>query len=586
LLDYAKEYALSLEEISFELIAHDTCYKGIVDEDWQYLQDDELLERVTESEIRSEIFLIQQNYTVRFYPFKPHPYLHLKATIVTNKYKTKIILSIDPSSTIPLKKGVQEWIKEVIRDKQLRNGFLIDLFDRNLDREIHKLLYKLQKEGELKKPYRLVIGEFFSPMFPTNDKVILHYKENKTSNSLIEGVHPGDLIFEYLFPKYGRDGRSCDGEFIKVPEPKIKYADYIVINDDTIYSEEDSESIRFYAGVSGFVKKRKGIFSISQELHLDGADFKKTGSIETGIDKDVSLKINKKSSNEDAIGIGVNIDVQKLDVGGIVGSNTKIQACEINIGAQTHRKSQINVTEMATIHLHRGNLKAKKAHIDILESGKVEADEVHIHKMVGGEVRAKNVYIDILYSNARIIALESITIGQIEGNGNNLIIDPNKIESYHQHISDLKRKIKDKNSRLQLQTKEFVLKKSSVKEKSARITLINERIQKAKEHRLQPLRADMIRIQQYKADVEQFRALQKNLQESEHYINTLKITLENLYTAHLHAKIIHDGIYNGQNRITFIDPKTLKEYGNSPEGIVKKIALRIDNDVIKFEFST
>lgn len=140
---------------------------------------------------------------------------------------------------------------------------------------------------------------------------------------------------------------------------------------------------------------------------------------------------------------------------------------ELKIDAQTHKKSEIHVSETANVHLHRGNLKAKDAHINILESGKVEADTIHIQKMMGGEIIGRVIHIDTLYSNARIIALESITIQKIEGDGNNLIIDAHAIASYHKQIVDLEAEAKAKTTELVLETKELKTRKAVFAEKTA-----------------------------------------------------------------------------------------------------------------------
>jgi hypothetical protein len=578
----AIEQRIPVEKLDFDLLSYETSFKGSVDDEWQLLTQDDLLSQTTELEVRSPHFLLSQEYQIHIRLQEPHPYLDLRFTIATDKTKSKVIAIIDPASTIPLKKGVQEWIKEAIIRKQLRNGLLIGLYDQNLEKEITRLLIKIQKEGPLNLLYRLPIGDFFPPIPPIHDKVIFHYKEMNKGNSLIEGVHPGDLILEYILPKYGRDGRACTGDHIAVPDPITKYATYIVIDPETIKSEQDEESIRFYAHVSGFVERKNGIFFISQELQIESASFKRTGSIETGLDKDVSLKINKNVSSEDSIGMGINIDVQKLDVSGTVGGNAKIQACELNIGAQTHKNSQINVSEIANIHLHRGNLKAKEANINILEAGKVEADIIRIKKMVGGEIIAREIHIETLYSNARVIALESITIENIEGEGNNLIIDPHAIESYHQKMSDLEILIRDKNSRIQTQSKEFITRKLAFKEKFSRIDQIQERIRTKQKSGELPAKADMVRMQQYKIEAE---ALQKNLEqvkELEDSVQSAQEELDKLYEADLHAVIIHNGIYNGHNRVIFMDPKTRKETAISPEGKVTSISLYLEENEKKF----
>lgn len=582
LLHVANIRGISADGIDFDLLSYETYFKGTVEDEWEPFEGNNLLDRTTEVEIRSEIFLLRQEYEVRFREFTPHPYLDLRMKIATDKYKSKVVALIDPRSTIPLKKGVQEWIKEALVRKQLRHGLMIGLYEQNLDREINRLLLKIQKEGALKTPYRLPIGEFFPPILPTNDAIILHYKQNKEKKSLIEGVQPGELIFEYIFPKYGRDGRGCDGNFISVPEPSTKYAAYNAIDEETISSEEDLNSIRFYAKVSGFIERKKGVFTVSQELQIESASFKKTGSIETGIDKDISLKIKQNVSSEDSVGTGVNIDVQKLDVTGTVGKNAKIQACEVNIGAQTHRDSQISVTEIAQIHLHRGNLKAREAYIDVLETGKVEADIVHVKKMVGGEIIAREVHIDLLHSNARIIALESITVQNIQGEGNNLIIDPHAIESYHEKISALEIQLKDKTSRIQMQSKEFITRQLSFKEKNSRIKEIQQRVINAQKSGTTPMKADLIRIQQYKTEAEALKTFLETLKQSEAKLHALQDELNKLYEADIHALIIHNGLYNGHNRILVIDPKSHREYSITPQGKATRITLRQEGDEKKF----
>ncbi len=570
----ARDQRVSVDNLDFDLLSYETSYQGTTDQEWIVLKGNDLLAQTTENEIRSPNFLLQQEYQIQIRPLKPHRYLNLKFSIATDKTKSKVIAIIDPTSKIPLKKGVQEWIKETLTNKMLRHGLLIGLYDQDLDREINRLIAKIQKEGPLAFLYRLPIGEFFLPTLPVNDKIILHYKEMNKTNSMVEGVHPGDMILEYILPKAGRDGRSCNGDHISVPEPVVKFASYIVVDPETIRSEEDEESTRFYASVSGYVERRQGIFYISQELQIENASLKKTGSIETGLDRDVSLKINRKVDNEDAVGMGVNIDVQKLDVSGTVGGNSTIQAIEVNIGAQTHRKSQINVSEIATIHLHRGDLKAKEAKISILEAGKVEADIVHVKKMVGGEIIAREVHVDTLYSNARITALESITIKKIEGNGNNLVIDPHAIESYHQKIVDLEDEIKEKNAQLQLESKELTERKAAFSEKNPRTKEIQARVLAKQKRGEIPMKADMVRLQQYKIERESLQQAADDLTESVSALQTLQESLDKLYESDLHAVVTHKGIYNGQTRILFIDPKNRREYGISPEGRVTHIRLQ------------
>lgn len=573
----AKESGLPIEKIGFDLLSYQTYYRGTVDEDWRTLEASRLEDVTTEVEIRASPFEVRQEYDLILHDIQPHPHFDLRLSLASDKHKVKAIAIIDPTSVIPLKKGIQAYIKQEILFKKLRAGLLIGITDSELDTQINQLLLKIQKEGPLREPYRMGVTQFFPPIQPINDTVLLHYKKVAQENNLIEGVLPDDLIFEYVFAVNGRDGRSCTGEHLHVGEPLIRYANAIAI-DETIRAEEDALSIRFYATQSGYVQRINGLFSIAQELHLKHASFRDTGSIETGSDKEVHLKIDHKDQSKDAVGSGVNIDVQTLDVKGTIGSNTKIQACDVTIGAQTHKKSLIEVQENATIHLHRGELKAKNATIEILEAGKVEAQTVQVGKMMGGEIIANHVIIDTLYSNAKITALNSITITAIIGDGNNLIINPRAIPSYQEQINTLELNLKKANLYIQNKGKELLGKELTLKEQMNRIKQTQEKIKSALAQNRPPLKADLVRVQQFKFALSELKNEQAAIKAHEDEIHVIENELNKLYDADLHATITHKGSYNGHTQILFVDPKTSQKYTISPQGTVTKVSLRREGE--------
>jgi len=582
----AQEWHLPLDEIDFDILEYRTYYRGTIDEDWQTLRASRLEEITTENEIRSATFFLRQEYQILIRPLQIHPLFDLRFNIATDKQKTKAIAIIDPSSKIPLKKGIQERIKAAVYRKKLRAGFMIGITDGNLDQEINRMLLKIQKEGALELLYRMPIAEFFPPTLPVDDTVLLHYKKIQRQNNLVDGVEPDDLILEYVFATRGRDGRSCTGEHIHVGEPLIRYANAITIDPESIRAQEDERSIRYYATQSGYVERKNGIFGIGHELRLEGASFKKTGSIEAGSEKDIHIKIQHQDQSKDAIGTGVNIDVQKLDVNGTIGNNTKIQAREVSIGAQTHKNSQIDVEENATIHLHRGHLKAKEATIEILEAGRVEAETVRVQKMSGGEIIAQRVFIDTLYSNAKITALESIEIKTILGDGNNLIINPYAIPAYQEQITALDNDLKIKTSELQQLSKDFISREFAWKEKVSRIQFLQERINTAVQEKRTPLKADTIHVQQHQKEGEELNKQRSLLHENEAMLHSMEQKLEKLYDADLHARISYYGEYDGHTLIQFIDPRTHHPYSVTPHGKVTHITLRKEGDTKKFLFES
>ena len=580
------QWHIPLDGIDFDLLSYQTQYKGIVDEDWKALYGDNLEEVTTEVEIRSKIFPVRQEYQIRVYLAAVHPHFDLRFSIALNKYRTKIVAVIDPASKIPLKKGIQEYFKETIYRKKLRSGYMVGITDKTLDQEIKALLLKIQKEGPLREPYRLPIATFYSPTPPVNDSLILHYKKIERENNLVDGVKVDDLIFEYIFAVNGIDGRSCTGEHIHIGEPLIRYRHALGVDHQTIRAEEDHHSIRFFAISSGFVERKGGVFLVSHDLHLKTASFKSTGSMEAGQEKEINIKIGAGEDGDDAVGSGVNIDVQTLDVKGTIGSNTKIQACEVTIGAQTHKKSRIEAQENATIHLHRGNLKAKNATINILEAGIIEAETVYVKNMSGGEIIAQRVIIDVLYSNAKITALESIEIKKIEGNGNELIINPRAIPSYYDQISVLESELASKQFELQQKGKEYLQKEVALQEQHVRIKKIIENIKKTTQENRTPNKANKVHIMQYKQAVELLHNEEVMVKAHEEALHAFERKLDKLYDADLHAVITYHKEYDGHTRIQFIDPKTQRVYSVSPHGKVTHIRLRKEGDEKKFFFES
>lgn len=578
-------FPLEREKIDFDLIHYETFYRGTVDEEWYPLAESQRLEDVTtEIEIRSPSFEVRQEYTFVFHETQPHPFFDLKLTLALDKSKSKAIAIIHPSSIIPLKKGIQEYIKEQIYKKKLQAGLLLGITDNDLTLQINQLLLKIQKQGPLSEPYRMAITDFFPPIQPTDDTIILHYK--KHPQALIEGIQTDDLIFEYIHASRGQNGRSCSGEYISVDEPRIRYINSINIDHTSIRAEEDEKSIRFYALQSGFVQHEKGTFSIGHEIRLKNASFKDTGSIETGSDKEVYLKIDHQDNTKDAIGSRVHIDVQTLEVEGTVGSHTKIQACDVTIGAQTHKKSIIEVQENATIHLHRGDLRAKNATIEILEAGKIEAVNVQIDKMMGGEIIAENVVINTLYSNATITALKSIEIQSIVGDGNNLIINPRAIGSYETQIQQLEKEIQSDQMKVQKKGQELLAKELKLKDQMNRIKQLQLKIKQTLARNETPLKAEMIRLQQFKNAMNELHSEQQSIQDDEELIRGKKHQLQELLEADIHATITHHGSYNGATRIHFIDPKNTQKYAITPQGAIRIVRLQPEGEDKRIVFES
>jgi hypothetical protein len=572
----ASDRKISSDEVDFDLLSYETYYKKLTDKEWHIVPSGNVYAQFTDEELYSSEFLLTQEYQIKIRPATPNVALDLRYSLALNKTKGTVTAVIDPESIIPLKKGVQEWIKADINKKKLRLGYLIGMDDQALDKEILRLLSSIQKNGPITEPYRIQIASYLPAIEVINDAVVLSYKagdEEPEEASYIKGVQPGDLLLEYIFPKKGRNGRGLDGAPIAVPPPTIKYAGVIKVDDKTISSVKEEDRIRYFALVSGFIRRVKGIFVISQELYLEAVNAK-TGSILPGSDKDISLTVEQKNAGEDAVSAGLKIDIQTVDISGTIGEHVSIKACDLSVDAQTHKKCTIAVTGVANIKLHRGDLKAKEAIIDVLEGGIIEGDIVRVNKMLGGEIIAREVHIGTLFAHSKITALESIEIELIEGEGHKLSIDPLSIPAYHVQKAEYTAQIEEKTKLLQNHRKELGMKQIVFKEKNEQAKRSQQRILDAQKSGYEPLERDVSNVRQYRAEGDRLQAFTAMIAQEESRLYVVRDLLQKLNEADMYGSIKYYGVYQGHSRVSFVDPLTRQEYVAFPKGTASYVRMQ------------
>ncbi|MEA1982809.1 MAG: flagellar assembly protein A, partial [Campylobacterota bacterium] len=410
LSEAAKDRKISLKEVDFDLLKVETLVKTPKHKEWTIVE--EPLEKLFEEKLlRSTLLEVRQEYTIRIKPTEISPlFKDVMMEIQVNKIKSKAIVLFKKGSVFPDTPQLAKKIRNEIYKRKLLLGFVVQHYENSLNSNILKFSKLIKPQVPLAKEIKFSICTSTLPLAAVDDDVVLHYK-NKTQedSSLITGVDVDDLVFEYIKPQKGRNGRGCHANQITIPEPKVTHIHHAP-DPETIRIEEDERSIKYYAKRDGYFKNENGIIKISQEISLSSASFKDTGSINANNNQEISLNIAKTHHSKDAVGSGVNINLKEVNVEGTVGSNASVKAVDLSVGEQTHRNSQLEAVEHAKVKLHRGKLKAKTAQIEILENGTVEAEEVNVEKMLGGEIIAKRVFIKELTSNTTIIASESIEI--------------------------------------------------------------------------------------------------------------------------------------------------------------------------------
>ena len=575
ILQFAREKKIDAKLLDFELISYQTFFK-IEDETQYTLVED--IKTLTKQDFENPKIHIAQEYTIKIFPLEKKQ-TKLKLSFGTNKLKTKAVLTFLKGSVFEKSPNLFEELKARIYYKKTRSGLLVELFENHLDEQLEKLLQLVPYDKPLQKDVKLSVAHSLEPTPPTHAHIEKIFEE-KQDDSIISGVDKGELVLKYFKTSEGKSGRAANGKFIEAPSPQILELQPII--NDTILKEEKEDFIEYFSNESGYVVFEENKLFISKHLKLDGASFKTSANIDGGgeNDKDISVHIaHNKSHSEDAVGSGVKIDVKELNIDGSVGANVNIKTQELNIDAQTHRNTTIEVANTANVKLHRGDLIATDATIDILETGKITAHKtIHIKKMLGGEAVAPIVKVDELLSNSVIIASQSIEILSLHGKDNKLIIDPNSVESYHKDIEKLKLDIKEEEKILREQELKLQKDLEEHKDKVQRIKVFQNRIAAAQTAGKKPSKQDMIRLKMFKKESDKLKEDENKLNAIKEKLLELNQELKKQYELHFHAKIILHTSYDGQTKVYFKDPKTNVEVMKIPEGKIESITLSKNED--------
>ena len=565
LRDFASERKIDPKSLEFELLSYETLISRSGDDGYEVLDKTHIL---CEDELLDPLFSIVQEYSIKIIPKESYKAIStIDLSLAADKFKIRAVATIAQGSVLVRHKGVIKELRNAIWKKKLLAGFFIDFFEQNLIEQLKKLVTIVPLDKPTSKELKFIVAAGIAMQPPLDAKLVRVYEAVQQTKTLIEGVQSGELILKYIKPKSGIDGRGCDGKYIKVREPRE--IDVKPSIDDSIRCEEDENEIDYFAQIDGYVVFESNCFLISKKLILQSANFKSTGGIDTGGDKDISVHIGGLHDRaDDAISSGVKIDVKELNVDGSIGSNVNITAADLSIGEQTHRKSKIEVSNVANIRLHKGDLSANEANIEILEAGKVNArTSINIGRMLGGEAIAPIVRVDEMLSNCVIIASELIEIKKINGTGVKLIIDPSSIDAYHKKIEDLKESIKF--SSLQIKSQKEQLTKD-IKEHLAgveRIKKFQAKVLQAQKAGQEPMKQDIIRLRQYKKTSEELKNKETLIEQEQIALEKLELELKQLYEQDLHAKIIHHGNYDGHTQIVFVNPKNQEKVVAAPVGI-------------------
>lgn len=563
----AKTYGIKTEALDFNILEIQTytrLYDGVKETEWEVIPEDELYELDDEKAFLNPVFQIKQTYEVEIYSISKDIKIlckDLKVAVGANASKCKVYLSISAGSALEYNSSLEDDLLKIINKRKVRAGILINIFDEMLNDVISKISSKARVEEKItyEQQETILIAESFEPTTTTDDALILHYEkksevdENEkvdySSRGFIKNVKKDELLIEYVKAKEGTPGRNCRGQFMQPTEPTILNEVTFTVN-DTINVVETDDAIEYHANENGYVVFEDNTYSIKTDMDVTEISFKTTGSINSGIDSDVSIKVKEKDPEKDAIGTGMYVEVTEIDIDGNVGAKAKVVAKKANVTGQTHADSILKADKL-DINVHRGKAYGKKIHITRLEHGQVEGDYIDIAQAQGGTIKAKDIDIDICNSHVTAIATRKIEIQKLQGSENRFIIDPVLKKDAQKGLDDNKETIDELENSLKKLNKEIGKYKKLIKDG---INSFNDVKKRLLHYKKSGVKIPGSFLKKYK----QFIAMQEHLKEieSEFNIKQNKLTLYSTKTASfqdniLDARVINRDRWVGYNEIIF-----------------------------------
>lgn len=600
LIKIARTYETKVETLDFNILDIETFTRlndGTKETDWDTISEDELYELDEEKALLNPEFQIKQTYEVEIFS-KSHEHETLfkefNYAIGANASKCKVYISIKEGSQFDYYSKFENDLLTIINKSKVRAGILIHIFDEMLEEVVSKISAKvrIQEHVSYSKNETILVAESYEPTPTTNDKLILHYdkEENYSENDkidyaargFIKSVHEGELLIEYTKPKMGKPGRNCRGEFIAPKEPVVGNEPTFTV-DESIDVKEDDDAIKYFAKENGYITLDNGKYLIKSEMDIKEVSFKSTGSIESGIDSDVSISVKEKDAVKDAVGTGMEVEVSEINVEGNVGSNAKIRALKATIGGQTHKTAVVQADEL-NINVNKGTAIGKKIHITRLEHGEVNGENVEISQALGGHIKGRDINIEVCGSYVKATASHLIEIKKLHGSENIFTIDPllhedtkTDLDKNQEIIKKIENEIKEAKKDIEKYTK-------IVTDNLPAFNEVKKRLLHYKQNNIKLPNSFVRQYKEFQKTAQHLEDLKKSEIQKQDELDLQNKKTSSFQDSIFDARIINHERWIGYNELIFkmVDPPLEITY-TPQEGSAGKVFGLVENDDGRYE---
>lgn len=394
-----------------------------------------------------------QKFLIEIYPKKQSFPFTVK--LRSNSNLTHLKASINLTENFKYYPNLKFDILQNIYKIMIKQKFLILRLDKNLFDKIDDFILSIQKSPSIKE-IELEIAKGVDKIEHKSDEIIYHRDVNEEcfdeNNSYDEGIYckpveKNELLFEYIYRVLGKEGRNLRGEILHL-NPIAFLDNPFIIKDESIYTEELEDRIKYFSANYGFLNKDHSGYSVINNLKLSQIGLKTTGSIKTNTDENINLEITNFDISDDAIKSGiVNVQASNIKVNGSIGA-TKLYGKNISIKGLTHAKSEIFAQDIF-ITTHKGTLQADTVYIKNLENGTIIAKNVFVENCMGGKIEAENIYICNLLTDNTLYPRKNLVITNNIKFKNNIVVSPlvsieNNSDTECENLKNLSLKIKSK----------------------------------------------------------------------------------------------------------------------------------------------
>jgi len=596
LVSTATNYGIKASSLDFNLLEVQTFVFKEGEDDKEEINADELDSLNDKTLLIDPKLSIRQVYEVEVtHASSEGPLSHLSLSIGANSTMSRLFAFLKPGSFVKYYEDLEEDLKKYIDKRKLRANMLIGFWEGNIEEEISKFVAKVQvaETLTLEEKISFEVGECLEPVLTVDDKLILHYEASESKNKMekvdhskrgfVQGITEGELLLEYIKPRKGEAGRSCRGEYIEVTEPIASAAPAFSVSDKIDVIETDA-SIEYRAKNSGYIVFENNNYDIQVEMEVSEISFKTTGSIDAGVDTDVSINVKEADAFKDAIGAGMEVEVNEINVDGNVGNNAIIKARKANIQGQTHQSSYIEADEVE-INIHKGRVKGTHVKVTRLEQGIIEAQSVEVTQATGGKIIAKEVMIETISSHVDVIASDKIEVKNFKGEENTFLITPVLYEEDLDALSDNDEDIVKQKRKIRSLKEEISSKQKILKDNESSIIDLKKRLAHYKESGIKMPGSFVLKFKEFQDLQKHLIALNKELKQNQDMLELLAAGTQSLQADIFKSKIINHDTYNGHNEIRFkvLQPEQVLYYVPKGGTQEKCFMLKYDEDTESYE---